>query len=260
MEREHHRIGPLSLVIGTAAMLIASPALAGGGTAPSFYGTNTPTGNWFVSTVVDPSAENAGIYPFSTSNFTQAVGAPANRIANVSSGSNGPNVGYWSFFVFRQTFDLTGFDPATARLTLQWSADDSGEIFAFRGSWIPAYRLNGGGFVNYPGSTSSARIPTYSLCSPFTIETGFVAGLNTLDFYVEGNGITDGLTVVVTSFTADPISCSADINGDGAVDAADLSLLLANWSCTQKCAGDVNGDGSIDAADLSELLVAWGPC
>lgn len=85
-------------------------------------------------------------------------------------------------------------------------------------------------------------------------------GLNTLDFYVEGNGVTDGLTVVVTSFTADPISCSADINGDGAVDAADLSLLLANWSRTQKCAGDVNGDGSIDAADLSELLVVWGPC
>jgi len=87
-----------------------------------------------------------------------------------------------------------------------------------------------------------------------------VAGLNTLDFYVEGNGITDGLAVVVSSFTADPITCSADINGDGAVNAADLSLLLVNWSCTQKCAVDVNGDGSIDAADLSELLVAWGPC
>lgn len=46
-----------------------------------------------------------------------------------------------------------------------------------------------------------------------------------------------------------------DLDRDGDVDAADLSLLLASWG---GAAGDVNGDGTTDAADLSLLLANWG--
>lgn len=48
----------------------------------------------------------------------------------------------------------------------------------------------------------------------------------------------------------------ADLDGDGAVAASDLALLLGNWSGTG--AGDLDGDGSVGAADLALLLGAWG--
>lgn len=47
----------------------------------------------------------------------------------------------------------------------------------------------------------------------------------------------------------------ADLNGDGAVDSADLGILLAGWGTGQ---GDVDGDGLTNATDLSILLSAWG--
>ncbi len=56
------------------------------------------------------------------------------------------------------------------------------------------------------------------------------------------------------------IPCPADLTGDGAIDAADLSVLLGSWGPCAGCAADLNGDGGIDAADLSVLLGSWGPC
>jgi hypothetical protein len=49
---------------------------------------------------------------------------------------------------------------------------------------------------------------------------------------------------------------AADLNGDGAVDGADLGLLLAAWGSSSP--GDLNGDGTVDGADLGLLLAAWG--
>ena len=51
--------------------------------------------------------------------------------------------------------------------------------------------------------------------------------------------------------------CPADLNGDGNVNAADLSELLGAWGTA---GGDVDGSGSTDAADLAVLLGAWGAC
>lgn len=50
----------------------------------------------------------------------------------------------------------------------------------------------------------------------------------------------------------------ADINGDGKVDAADLSMVLFNWNTTNSTA-DLNQDGAVSALDLSLLLSKWGP-
>lgn len=47
-----------------------------------------------------------------------------------------------------------------------------------------------------------------------------------------------------------------DIDGDGAVDGADLGLLLGAWG-TKDPAADLNGDGVVDGADLGTLLGAW---
>lgn len=53
-----------------------------------------------------------------------------------------------------------------------------------------------------------------------------------------------------------PACVPADINCDGGVDAADLSLLLAGWGTAGGT--DVDGDGTTGASDLSLLLAAWG--
>jgi hypothetical protein len=51
--------------------------------------------------------------------------------------------------------------------------------------------------------------------------------------------------------------CPADLTDDGAIDGADLGLLLGAWGSAQ---GDLTGDGVTDGADLGLLLGAWGAC
>jgi hypothetical protein len=51
--------------------------------------------------------------------------------------------------------------------------------------------------------------------------------------------------------------CAGDLDGNGSVDAADLSALLGAWGSPN---ADVDGNGTTDAADLSAVLAAWGPC
>jgi hypothetical protein len=70
-------------------------------------------------------------------------------------------------------------------------------------------------------------------------------------------------------FSTGDAACPADVappGGDGAVAAADLAELLANWGPCQNiaiCPADLApavGDGEVNAADLAELLANWGPC
>ena len=59
----------------------------------------------------------------------------------------------------------------------------------------------------------------------------------------------------------DQCDCPADLDGDGVVDASDLTQLLADWGCLgADCAGDVNNDGLVDGADLTVILSRWGAC
>ncbi len=48
---------------------------------------------------------------------------------------------------------------------------------------------------------------------------------------------------------------SADLDGDGSVDSADLAALLASWGGP---GADLDGDGVTNASDLAILLAAWG--
>lgn len=53
---------------------------------------------------------------------------------------------------------------------------------------------------------------------------------------------------------------TADINGDGAIDSTELSILADSWNrnVDPETAGDMNGDGIVDSTDLSILADAWG--
>ena len=60
------------------------------------------------------------------------------------------------------------------------------------------------------------------------------------------------------AFERQPPPCPADINGNGAVDAPDITALLGNWGGSG--VGDINGDGVVSAPDITALLGAWGSC
>ncbi len=55
-------------------------------------------------------------------------------------------------------------------------------------------------------------------------------------------------------------TCPEDANASGAVDIADLNIVLATFgaSVTPFTAGDVTGDGVVDIADLSAILATFG--
>lgn len=86
---------------------------------------------------------------------------------------------------FRTTFDLSGLDETTALLSGLWAADNTGlDIF-----------ING----NSTGNTCAG----FSALCGFNITSGFVSGINTLDFQVRDVGSISGLLVSSLSGTAD---------------------------------------------------------
>ncbi len=61
----------------------------------------------------------------------------------------------------------------------------------------------------------------------------------------------EGLVIVA------PELCSADVGGDGDVDAGDLAFVIGRWGDALPRA-DVDGDGIVGAGDLAAVLAAWG--
>jgi hypothetical protein len=137
-------------------------------------------------------------------------------IANNTTGTNGDIFDY-VYFVFQQSFDLTGYDPATADLQFQWGCDDIAYTYAV--GWTPQFSLNGGALQG------AGTCGGYSLGGTVDLNSGFVNGLNTIDFFVEGNGRTDGLELSTVSFTAQEGSTPVPEPASWALFAAALTLL-----------------------------------
>jgi hypothetical protein len=85
-------------------------------------------------------------------------------------------------YTYSTTFDLTGLDPTTAVISGNWTTDNPGvDIF-----------ING-------ASTGNIINNSYSFQSfhAFAITSGFVSGMNTLDFILKNEGGPTGLRVEV---------------------------------------------------------------
>jgi len=64
-----------------------------------------------------------------------------------------------------------------------------------------------------------------------------------------------GETVKCT-FTNRPV---ADLDGNGEVNVADLSILISQWGeCEGECSADLDGNGWVNLVDLSILISQWG--
>ncbi|MBM3883671.1 MAG: immunoglobulin domain-containing protein [Verrucomicrobia bacterium] len=74
-------------------------------------------------------------------------------------------------YTYRTTFDLTGYDPTKARIAGQWTSDNAGLDIVLNGV-----------------SLGFSQAGNFGALSDFTIEFGFVAGVNTLDFVINNAG------------------------------------------------------------------------
>ncbi|MFM7052002.1 MAG: dockerin type I domain-containing protein [Planctomycetota bacterium] len=95
-----------------------------------------------------------------------------------------------------------------------------------------------GAFAGFPLAQDLVAGVTYYILAGSYLSTAVLSGTLKIDGPPQG----------------DP----ADLDGNGIVNAADLSILLAAWGPCSGCAADLNGSGSVDAADLATLLAAWG--
>lgn len=198
-----------------ATVVGASPAVA----APMFYSTEHAGDaykNWQVATNPpgvnppgDVQSNTDGAYTSFPINgpFVQATACAgrANWIASSPSCSAGTAITQWTHYVFKQSFTLTAPEAATLQLNFQWAADDSGlEIWA-QGKWRPKWSLNSMAEADLvtgtwtPDPPPSWPGPTYYL-GPVVTVSGFKPGENTMYFFVQGNGITDGMSLMNAQF------------------------------------------------------------
>lgn len=93
-------------------------------------------------------------------------------------------------YTYRTSFDLTGHDPTKASIVGRWAVDNGGVDIVLNGSSL--------GLVNTAG---------FGGWTDFTIGSGFVAGVNTLDFIVSNAPATPnptGLRVEMTGLVEVP--------------------------------------------------------
>ncbi len=79
--------------------------------------------------------------------------------------------------------------------------------------------------------------------------------LNPDPLFVEGHGIISAIDAARRGRSI------ADLNLDGHVDGADLTVLISRWGSVGEPGrvwGDISGDGTVDGVDATALLSSWG--
>ncbi len=92
-------------------------------------------------------------------------------------------------YTYQTTFDLTGFNPSTASIRGKWSSDNEGV-----GIW-----LNGTTQIGFGTSDSQFKLGYVD----FTATSGFISGLNTLEFKIYNRGGPTGLRVEMAGSVPD---------------------------------------------------------
>ncbi|MGA1044649.1 MAG: dockerin type I domain-containing protein [Phycisphaerales bacterium] len=118
-----------------------------------------------------------------------------------------------------------------------------------------------------PATSGAVAAPDDGFFFPVTFRGAFSANTNWLCGWTAAYNYGFVTTPAASCGLPNVAGCDApnpnppgDLNGDGLVNGADLSILLGDWgTCPPKgtCLGDINGDGVVNGADLSILLSNW---
>jgi parallel beta-helix repeat protein len=101
---------------------------------------------------------------------------------------------------------------------------------------------------------SDYRLAATSPC----IDTGTNEVILDGDLDLDGEARIAGATVDMGCYEFQTTECPGDLDGNDAVDGADLTLLLGQWGGPGSA--DFDQSGTVDGADLAQLLGYWGGC
>jgi hypothetical protein len=135
-------------------------------------------------------------------------------------------------------------------VAIAWQPSQPGALFS--PTTVPADL----GIVNYIAAGENFSI---------TIESPSCASFQDGDD-CDGNGVADFCDIKSGAADDDGDGrldvcefAAGDLDLDGAVGAADLAGLLADWNAGAKSPADFDRDGIVGAGDLAFLLSRWGP-
>jgi hypothetical protein len=163
--------GDVVTIFNTGEGTLGGPALATGVTDPHYTLTSAPATVPLTAITTVPNAA----WHVNT--------ATADWISPGSSGDTSWPVGNYDY---QTSFDLTGLNPATAQLSGSWTSDNDACIF-----------LNG------VKTTSCTGFADFGSLLSFSLTSGFVSGVNKLDFIVDNGGGPTGVFAEVSG-TASP--------------------------------------------------------
>jgi hypothetical protein len=176
----------ITTLYNTGVNASGSPLPDGTTPDPNYSLVSVPSGS--SATLVRTSAGGFPIGPWIADDSLSAWIKPSNGTANLDTDPVGN-------YTFQTTFNLTGFDPSSASILGQWATDNEGISIVLNGITI----VNG----------AAALAANLSNWTPFTISSGFVSGVNVLDFTISnldngGYGNPTGLRVEMTG-SATPV-------------------------------------------------------
>lgn len=196
---------PCALIVGLvfAAPVAAAPITslhstglgAAGAADPHYTLTSAPAGSGYATAFV---VNQNGSFPFDAywapGGYSPA-GAPASGwIAPTANVNTTHPDGYYTY---RTTFDLTGFDPATATITGFVAADNGVRVYLNDGATPAAGMYASNGYTFTPAAFANQSL---------SITGGFRPGINTLDFVVsnevQSSGNPTGLRVALSGSAA----------------------------------------------------------
>ncbi len=209
-------------------------------------GLTAPDFGPFIETVTltsfpgDSASQNSTLSSHAIAVVGSAVATEYAGCAGTASASSGSG--------FSVTLNVA--EPVWAELHL--ALEFEGEGYASEGSYYkvhgPSLDFEAGWYdIVFGGAPSS--IDWIGILAPgdYTVEIGAVASAD--GAYGFGGWTSSTLTLETTGPGG-----SADFDGDGIVDGADLGFLLGAWGAPD---ADLNGDGTTDGADLGILLSLW---
>ena len=257
----------------------------------SFKNENSGAGDGFsmlwgdLSDTSGNRMEGAEVGVFAFQQDQQGLSVGVNSYAE---GGNSGVDGRWGTIPFVQTplefsqvtwndYETAGRPESMATMTVQWRNDLGLTVsIAFPFNDPQVIYSNAGfneisgvdptdwsfGFAARNGSIDQdVLIGDFSVTYEYQPPTGGLTGgpRNTFDDTFDDNIH----RALIIEFPVEEDPCPGDLDQDGSIGGADLTLLLGAWGpCDDPtdCIADLTGDGEVNGADLSVILGGWGLC